>query len=126
MKLVRTIRAKLLHVVVTTAVTACLASAQTTEPSPTTQQTDPKVEALKTDFLTLRHQLFDAMGDPEQLSDPEKRQVIAPNAIPVLKKMLADLNELEKLDPEFKASDTRPQRGVFGVPFGAGRSGCNG
>jgi thiol-disulfide isomerase/thioredoxin len=74
---------------------ADLASAATAPSARTVKD----VEQDFTATLQLLHQFLDS---PQALSDPAKRVQIAPQAVPLLKRIVSDLTEIVKLDPDTK------------------------
>jgi hypothetical protein len=79
---------------------ACLGQPATTSPVQTTQ---PSVAGGRTegaiiaDFKQTIGKLHETMGDVEQLADPQARARIAPQAVPLLRRLVDDLDELVRI-----------------------------
>jgi thiol-disulfide isomerase/thioredoxin len=82
-----------------------MAQAATTEPSATgADAAAGTVEAIAADLRADSEKLSDAIGDPKMLGDAEVRKTVAPKAIPILKKMLAEFDKYASLRPEEKTA----------------------
>jgi thiol-disulfide isomerase/thioredoxin len=78
------------------------APAAAVDTPPTTQSVTRTQQQIMEDLKTTGAQLRDVLGDPTSLSDPAKRAAIAPKAIPALKQMIADFDDLGVVEPMAK------------------------
>jgi hypothetical protein len=90
----------------------CLCSrafSQTTAPTPRT------ADAIKAEIEVAHQQFNRAVTSPADISDPARRKLIAPQAIPPLKTMVNDFAELARQDAAFKlrASQLQLQFNAF-------------
>ena len=56
--------------------------------------------------------LTEIIGDIKSLGNEATRKAVAPKALPILKKMIAEFDEMETLQPDAKA-DIQPARDQF-------------
>jgi hypothetical protein len=73
----------------------CLAFAQTTAPA-------RSPDTILAEIDTAHKQFDQVVKDPKDVSDPDRRKVVAPQAIPPLKTMVADFAELAQVQPKMK------------------------
>src|SRR4051794_28087883 len=84
-----------------TAAPACLAQPATTAPAPSTAGTRSTDEVFA-DFKQTLGKLRDTMGEVQELADPAKREKVKPLAVPILKRLIDDLDELVRVQPTAK------------------------
>jgi hypothetical protein len=70
--------------------------AQTTAPAPRSP------EVIRAEIDAAHQQFKEVVTDPAEVSDPVRRKQIAPQAIPLLKTMVADFQELAAIQPAMK------------------------
>src|SRR3984957_7225145 len=87
-----------------------LAQVATTEPTmaaatgdATTQPAARTPDDIMTELRMTSEELSQTLGDPKTLGDEATRKAVAPKAIPILKKMIAEFDEFIAVQPEAKA-----------------------
>jgi thiol-disulfide isomerase/thioredoxin len=79
-----------------------LALAQVATNGPATQPAGRTPDAIMTDLRATGEELTQTLGDPRSLGDEATRKAAAPKAIPILKKMIAELDEFVAVQPDAK------------------------
>jgi thiol-disulfide isomerase/thioredoxin len=92
--------------VTTTEPTAAADGAATTQPAGRT------ADNVMADLHANSELLGQIIGDIKTLGDEATRKAVAPRAIPILKKMMAEFDEMQTLQPEAKA-DIQPAQDQF-------------
>jgi thiol-disulfide isomerase/thioredoxin len=107
-----------IFIVLATVLTAggwVIAQVATTEPSAamggdaTTQPAARTPDVVMGDLRADSQQLSQIIGDPKALGDEATRKAVAPKAIPVLKKMMGEFDEMAAIQPEEKEQIQRSQ-----------------